>query len=228
MTTVTLPQYTGPYDALLSLIDTKELSISDVALSEVTEQFLTYLDTLEQRDPAAVADFLTVAARLLLLKSSLLLPTFQVVEEEEVSLTDRLKLYERFQAAAQYIAEAWDGAAYLAERPRIMVEPEVQFIWAENITTDSLQSAMARVIASRKPPKPLPKTSIDKTVSLKETISRLRTALKPGSKSSFWAYADKRSKTSVIIHFLALLELTKLGSVVPAQAGHFTDITLEA
>jgi segregation and condensation protein A len=219
----------SPYEVILTLLAEDNRDITTVSLSAITERFLGYIDALDREASDEIADFLTVAAKLLLIKSSLLLPTFQVIEEDdEVSLTDRLKLYERFQAASDYIAEAWESDRLLGVHPAITVEPEVCFTWAENITTDALRTAMQRVITKNKPPKPLPKTSIDKTVSLKETISRLRTVLKKGTKTSFWKHADKTSKTSVIIHFLALLELTKLGSVAPSQQSHFTDITLEA
>lgn len=218
----------SPYEVILSLLAEDNSNITTVSLSAITERFLSHIDQLEEEASTEIADFLTVAAKLLLIKSSLLLPTFQVIEEDdEVSLTDRLKLYERFQAASEYIAEAWESEWLLGVHPSITVEPEVAFTWADNITADSLLASMQRVIHRNKPPKPLPKTSIDKSVSLKETISRLRTVLKKGTKTSFWKHADKRSKTSVIVHFLALLELTKLGSVAPQQSAQFTDITLE-
>lgn len=227
MTTIILEQFTGPYDILLQLIDARELSISDVSLSEVTEQFLQYLETLEEEQPEEVADFLTVAARLLLLKSSLLLPTFQVIEEEDVSLTDRLKLYEQFQRASELVYEFWESSAVLGTHTEAFV-PKEAFSWPDGLSHDMLRDTMKRIIKRHAPPKPLPKTQIDKAVSLKETIKNLRTILKKGTKTSFWKHADKASKTSVIVHFLALLELTKLGAVRAKQDEHFTDITMHA
>lgn len=227
MTTITLTQFTGPYDMLLQLIDTRELSVTDVALSEVTEQFLEYLGALEEEHPEEVADFLTVAARLLLLKSSLLLPTFQLPEEEEVSLTDRLKLYEQFQRASDLVHEYWENSTVLGTHTEAFV-PVTAFNWPEGLSGGLLRDSMAYMVRKLAPPKPLPTTRIDSTVSLKATINRLRAELKKGSTTSFWQYADKASKTSVIIHFLALLELTKLGSISARQQAHFTDITMHA
>ena len=73
---VRLKQYNGPFELLLALVDGEKLDITEVALSEVTEQFLKYLDTLEEHRAEELADFLVVAARLLLLKSRALLPHF--------------------------------------------------------------------------------------------------------------------------------------------------------
>jgi segregation and condensation protein A len=220
-------QYTGPYDMLLQLMQQKDISISDVSLSSITEEFLVYINTLEEKEATEIADFLTVAAKLLLLKSSLLLPTFQLaIEEDGVSLTDRLKLYEQFIHASGIIESLWmDGAVLLTHHEPFI--PTVSFSWPESLNAVDMCATMKRIIHAAAPPKQLPKTQIDHTVSLKQTIERLRAVLKQGTSTSFWQHADKTNKTSVIIHFLALLELTKLGAVIPAQAQHFTDITLD-
>lgn len=227
MQDTTTAQYTGPYDMLLQLVHQQDISISEVSLSAVTEQFLSYIDALEEKEPTEVADFLTVATKLLLLKSSLLLPTFQLaVEDDEVSLTDRLKLYEQFIHASTLIEDRWlDGGVLLTHQE--LVVPKVSFSWPESLMVEDLCDTMKRMVHAAAPPKQLPRTQIDRTVSLKQTIQRLRSVLKKGTKTSFWQHADKASKTSVIIHFLALLELTKLGTVVPEQTHHFTDITLD-
>jgi segregation and condensation protein A len=216
----------SPYDLLLALLSKEQQSISDVALSTITEQFLNYIDKLEEEAPEEVADFLTVAARLLLVKSSLLLPTFQLVEEDDLSLIDRLKLYEQFRDAALILQEAWDSDRKLYGHREAFV-PKERFAWADGITQEVLAGAMQRLIDRNKPPKPLPQTQIDKTVSLKATIARLRSVFLPGTKTSFWKHAEKGSKTSIIVHFLALLELSKLGTVAPSQVSHFSDITID-
>lgn len=212
---------------LLSLVQQKDISISDISLSSVTEQFLSYIEALEEIEPTEVADFLTVAAKLVLLKSSLLLPTFQLLEQDdEISLTDRIKLYEQFVHASVYIESLWmEGGVLLTHREQYT--PVVSFSWPETLSTDDVYATMKRIIHAAAPPKQLPRTHIDHTVSLKQTIERLRSILKKGTATSFWQHADKANKTSIIIHFLALLELTKLGTVAPAQTHQFSDITLD-
>lgn len=226
MPAIMIHQFTGPYDTLLGLIENKELSISDIALAEVTEQFLSYIDQIEEERPTEVADFLTTAAKLLLLKSSLLLPTFQYIEEDELSLTKQLKRYEQFRQGAVVLEQYWESDVQLGIHNEIYTR-EIEFSWPEGLSTDGLRDMMKKLVQQHTPPKPLPQTAIDKTVSLKEIITRLRQSLIKGTKTSFWQYADKRSKTSVIVHFLALLELTKLGTVQAEQSTEFTDITIE-
>lgn len=220
-------QYSSPYDMLLSLLNRQALPLTEVSLSAITEEYIAYLDSVDASPSEEIADFLTVAAKLLLLKSSLLLPTFQVIEEDATSLTEQLKLYERFRRASDMIALLWEDPRHLGVHEEI-VTPVVAFSWPEQLTPALLSCTMSDLITANAPPKPLPKTYIDRTVSLKETIDRLRTIFRTTPKTSFWSHADPHNKTSIIIHFLALLELTKLGTVAPSQDTHFSDITLDA
>ena len=68
--------FSGPFDLLLNLIDEQNLDISEISLSQVTEQFLNYLDNLESEKPDELADFLVIATKLLFLKSKKILPDF--------------------------------------------------------------------------------------------------------------------------------------------------------
>jgi segregation and condensation protein A len=83
---LTLTQFTGPFDLLLSLVEGQELKITEIALSEVTEQYLQYLDTLEETEAEELADFLVVAAKLLYMKSKRLLPEFMPEEEKMMKM----------------------------------------------------------------------------------------------------------------------------------------------
>ena len=77
-----LQQFTGPLDLLLNLVGEQKMDISDVSLSTVTEQYLKYLEQIETKEPEEMADFLLIAARLLLLKSKKLLPMTMTREQE--------------------------------------------------------------------------------------------------------------------------------------------------
>ena len=224
---IRLTQFDGPFDLLLQLIDSKELSITEVSLSEVTEQFLTYLDAIEDDRPSEVADFLTVAARLLLQKSYLLLPQFQITEEDDgPSLKDQLALYEQYREASIDIHELWNEY----QRSIFRVEPSRKskvFVWPKNVSLEVLHKSMVQLVHQLAPPKPLPQTSIDRTVSLKRTIHEMRIQLKKQKNSFFWEHVDRKNKTSIIVGFLALLELVKQADIYSHQEEPFTDIALE-
>jgi segregation and condensation protein A len=98
---VTLPVFEGPLDLLLHLIERQELDITAISLAQVTNQYLEYLGRVSERNPGNLADFLVVAAKLLLIKSRVLLPQPPVPlapEEEDVGddLVRQLMEYKRF------------------------------------------------------------------------------------------------------------------------------------
>ena len=94
-------QFEGPLDLLLSLIEQRQLDITTIALAEVTEQFIQYIKQLEHIDPTSLADYLSIAAKLLVIKSKAILPTLELEPEEEdagFDLEARLILYKQFKS----------------------------------------------------------------------------------------------------------------------------------
>src|SRR3989338_70113 len=99
-------QFEGPLDLLLQLIEEQRMDISTVALAGVTEQFLAYIKNLQEKNPINLADFLIIAAKLLVIKSKSLLPNLELgIEEEETAfdLTAQLLQYKKFKEAAKYL-----------------------------------------------------------------------------------------------------------------------------
>ncbi len=222
-----LEQFSGPLDLLLSLIDEEKLDISEVSLSAVTEQYLNYLNQIENRKPEELADFLLIAARLLLLKSKKLLPQMDIEEEGGSSLEEQLRLYKVFIEASRKIHQAWQEnkrAVFRIEPPRKRKE----FIPPENLALESMRESMVKLLQRIQPLKPLPQTHIDKTVSLEEKINQIRALLSGGGAVNFSAVLqDSQSRTEVIIGFLALLELVKQKAVFLKQKQSFNDIVIE-
>ncbi len=225
--TVKLQQFEGPYELLLSLVDTEKLNISELALSNVTEQFLSYLDTLEDNRAEELADFLVVAARLLLLKSKLLLPQFAPEEEEGPGLEDQLKLYKAFVDASKKVNKLWltpDRAVFREEPPR----KREGFVPPQDVTLERLHKIMVQLIHRLTPPKPLPTTHIDKAVSMKERLDIIRNMLRVKRSFNFHdVLGSTRNKTEVIVSFLALLELVKQKTVALHQEDTYADIVIE-
>lgn len=227
MAHLTLKQFEGPFDLLLSLIDQRKLEITEVALSEVTEQYLQYLDSLEGDRADYIADFLVVATKLLLLKSRSLLPQFLPDEDDGPGLEEQLKLYKMYVDASRHIETYWESntRTFFREEPTRKVE---EFVPPVNATQDRLHASMVQLIKRLKPPKPLPKVEIDKTVSLKQKVQHIRTLLQKTKQVRFHevlSVANNRSE--IIVGFLALLELVKQRSVHLNQDESFGDILVE-
>ena len=222
-----LQQFSGPLDLLLNLIEEQKLPITELSLSAVTEQYLSYLDTLEEEKTDEMADFLVIASRLLLMKAKALLPQFLPEEETGPSLEDQLRLYKKFVEASRFLNKRWLAPI----RSFFRIEPVRKasgFVPPLNATQTTVHKSMLQIVARLKPPKPIPQIEMDKTVSVKEVIERIRTLLKNQKQFVFQsALKGKENKTEMILGFLALLELVKQQVVHLEQQSHFGDIMVK-
>ncbi len=217
-------QFSGPLDLLLGLIQDQKMEISEVSLSKVTEQFLHYLEELEETNPDELADFLVIAAKLLFTKSKRLLFSIEPEEDEGKPLEEQLKIYRLFVGVSKKIDAQWLGPY----RGYVRIEPPHlphTIPVPENLTVKNWRMSVANLLKRLAPPKALPETRIDRTVSLKETISRLKKLLEVESQAKFSDIVGHgATKTEIIVSFLALLELVKQREIALDQTQAFSDI----
>lgn len=221
-----LEQFSGPLDLLLSLIDEQKLSITELAISEVTEQYLSYLEALEEKQPEELADFLVIATRLLLLKSKNLLPQLVEDDEDGPSLEEQLRLYKAFLEASHKLNKKWlagQSAKFRIEPPR---RPD-SFVPPVNFSNNNLLQSMQKLLSRLKPLKDLPQRRIDSGVTVKEKFEQIKSLLHQVKQLSFsQTLSNAESRTEVIYTFLALLELVKQKSVALNQQGNFREIII--
>lgn len=220
-----LEKFEGPLDLLLQLVDQEKLSISEIALAKVTEQFFSYLDRLEKNRPEELADFLVVAARLIYLKShSLLQYAYPEEEDSGPGLADQLKLYKQYVEASKQVNSLWEAGKIAYGR----IEPPVkskEFVLPTNAGAGNLYDSMVLLLGRLKPVDPLPKTTIDHSISIKQKIDSIRHLLQSGKEFSFKnLLSSAQNKTEVIVSFLAILELVKEKSVRFTQVNAFEDL----
>lgn len=216
--------FSGPLDLLLSLIDEQKLDINELAISEVTEQYINYLETLEEKHPEELADFLVIATRLLLLKSKNLLPQLEPDDEQGPSLEEQLRLYKAFVEASKKLNKVWlqnNIAGFRVEPPR----RPTSFVAPVNFNLKNLQESIWKLILRLKPLKELPQRNIDKGLTIKEKLEQIRVLLKKTKEFSFNdVLQNSQNRTEVIFTFLALLELVKERQVALKQEDSFSDI----
>ena len=99
---IRVENFEGPLDLLLQLIEQDELDITKVSLLEVTEQYINYLEEVEDKEPEMLADFLLIAAKLLYIKSKVLLPEIELENEDEIDLVEQLKCIKSLWRRARY------------------------------------------------------------------------------------------------------------------------------
>ncbi len=160
---VKTPVYEGPLDLLLELIEKRKFLINDISLAEVTDEYLARINSMEEMPVGETAEFVALAATLLLIKSRSLLPTLSLSEEESHDIKElqyRLALYQILKRASGGLAEG----SYLPEGTAPEQEP--MFLFDASITPESLREAAQTLIAGFPSTLALPKICIKKIVSL--------------------------------------------------------------
>ena len=214
---IVLERFEGPLDLLLELINEREMEVGDVSLKEVTAQYLFYI---EKNDipPGELADFLSVAVRLLLLKTRALMP-FLTTEEEaaEDDLSRQLKIYKAYWEAAKAIDALAKSSKRAFGKPKVPMTGELGFSppKKKHITGKMIFDIMSGIVASLEEFVMLPKTSLKRVVSLNNKIALLRDFLNSNSRltlNNFLSHGNG-DRTDVIVNFLAVLELVKQNEV---------------
>ncbi len=231
MAHVKLQQFEGPLDLLLSLIEEQKLSITDIALAEVTEQFLNYVKQLEQIEPTALADYLNIAAKLLVIKSKAILPSLEVAEDDEAEpeedLTSKLILYKKFKEVARYLRQV-DSQNQQGFIRTAVFSQKVNFFPDPHVTAQTLHDSILKVLQQLKELDNLPKARVKEAVSIQEKISHLQDSLASRIETSLSELlAEAKNKDEVIVTFLALLELIKQRIFSVEQELLFTDVKIK-
>jgi segregation and condensation protein A len=221
---VALSNFEGPFDLLLSLIGKHELDITEISLSAVTDEFISYLrglDAAEELDQAT--EFLVVAATLLDLKLSGLLPQGELVDAEEVALLEardllfaRLLQYRAFKTASAWFAEHLEVEATRHVRS-VRLEEKYRITTPELVWTLSLNDFGA-LAALALTPRELPTVGLDHLhaplVSIREQAAIVVALLQANHSLSFRELiVDCAEKGLVIARFLAVLELYRHGAL---------------
>jgi segregation and condensation protein A len=235
--TVRLSNFTGPFDLLLQLIGKHKLDVTEVALHQVTDDFIAYIRAMGDKwDLDEASEFLVVAATLLDLKAARLLPSAAVEDEEDLALLEardllfaRLLQYKAFKEAAAHIAglEATGSKRY----PR-SVSLEAQYAEALpelvlGIGPDRLAALAIKALT----PKPIPTVSVDHIhmvrVSVREHTNVLRDKLLRMRHASFRTLcADCENTLEIVARFLGLLELYREGLVGFEQVQALGELTV--
>lgn len=241
---VKLPVFEGPLDLLLHLIDTNKIDIYDIPIVEITEQYMDYIRAMETRDLNVMSEFLVMAATLLEIKAKMLLPAEVDEEGEEidprVQLVEQLLEYKKYKYMAGELRERQQMAGgTLCREPDIpkevsaYMEPVDLEELLGDLTLQKLHGIFQSLIR-RQEDKIDPVRSkfgkIEKEeVSLEDKMTYVEDYLAGHRRFSFRKLLEgQRGKMQLIVTFLAVLELIKMGKVTASQEGTFEDIVLEA
>ena len=233
--TFQLPAFEGPLDLLLKLIECEELNITEIALAQVADQYLTHVRALATPDPNALSAFLVMAARLLLIKSRALLPRSPTQSgpdqpiDEAAELAQQLREYQRYKQAAQLL-RAWEEQGRrsylrLAPPPLPTASPRDQPL---DVTIGDMIAAVQRrmqlLLPLDPPDLPLP---APKVITVSEMADRIRARLQVQGWVTFEDLLSLAARrVEVVVALWSVLELLKRRAIVVEQAELFGPITV--
>jgi segregation and condensation protein A len=225
---VRLAVFQGPLGLLLHLIERDELDVTRVSLSRVTGQYMEYLAALEKLQVDDLADFIVVAARLLLIKSQALLPRppappLELEEDDGDALVRQLLIYKQFKQSAQYLQERQGQRSYvrLASPPRL--EGGIEHL--EPVSLDALVAAARRAMQLHPPTPPVDDVVAPLTITMGDQIQLItRTLARQACVSFSRLLTETYSRQEVSVTFLAVLEMVKQHRVQARQERMFGEI----
>lgn len=226
--TVKLEKFEGPLDLLLELIEKEKLDISEISLSRVADQFLEHMNLFQEKEPGQLADFLVIAAKLILIKSRALLPFLELSAEEEGEIHDlkeRLFAYQKIKEGAHAIAQL-EHKRHIAYHRASGLRDIAVFLPPDSVTVQTLYEQMARLTKENEPAPELEEKKISVIISFEEKLTEIRTRLQSGAREYFHTLTDPASKQHMIITFLAVLELVRQNVAGVEQTDLFGEIII--
>lgn len=225
---VKTPVFEGPLELLLALAEREEVDIFQVSLAKVTDAYLLEIAAREVADPQEMAEFLWMAARLLLLKSIRLLPGEQPTDDEtdllgwEEEVRKRLEEYRAYKEMAAGLMERAEQESFAFPPPARQVESEGQ---EEPLEVELLVLAFNSVLA-RIPPRPLVVTG--RTWTLEQKLELIARRLREGPIELLELILESEDRLEAVVTFVAVLELLRRSEITIKQRERFGPIRVVA
>jgi segregation and condensation protein A len=227
---VKIEQFEGPLDLLLNLIEEEKLDITKISLAKVTDQYLDYIKSCENISLQNLSSFLSVAAKLILIKSQALLPLLKLDEEEEAEIQDlekQLSALKVFKEIVPKLSLFFISAnSSFAHKGMWGMQPI--FCPPESLTANDLKEAFLVSLTAIPELEKLEEKIISDVISLEKKIADIQQMIQNKAIKTF-AEIQKNSKdkAEVVVSFLAILELVKQKIIIARQGGVFDDIVFE-
>ncbi|MEF2900227.1 MAG: segregation/condensation protein A [Terrisporobacter sp.] len=225
--------YDGPLDLLCDLISRQKIDIKDISISEITSQYLAYIDMLNEMDLEVASEFIIMASKLLEIKSRYLLYKQHHEEHEEdprLELVGQLEEYKKFKEASLNMKDKvhYISDTFFRAKEEVIVDNKIDL---DEISIDAIRKILP-IILKTKVIEGFDKTEeLDiivkkKVVSSEEKMQDLKVLMSKEDKVSFVKLVEYYDKDETIATFLAILELIKEKLIVVVQNKFFDDILI--
>jgi segregation and condensation protein A len=222
--TVKLERYEGPYTKLLELIEQKKLSITEISLVSVADDYIAYIKAIDQKNLVDISQFIVVASTLMLMKAKSLLPGVNYTEEEEKQVHDlekKLELYKLLTEAVKELRTVYQKTP-LHGRDHSSYKGDPIFVPDMKVTTTLLQSIAELTLAAFIIPKQLVKVAVEQALRIENVIEKLVERVNKMQSVTLGSLAEgaqtfEEKKKLLIVNFIALLELLRSGTIQATQ-----------
>lgn len=232
---ITIDAFEGPMDLLLHLIKTSDIDIYDIELEEITKQYLSYIEAMEEMNLNIASEYLIVAAELIEMKSAMLLPKKKIDEEDTYEEDPREQLIKRLIAYKQYkeITSEFkeleiERKQYLTKLPNNLSEfkEENTPMNFGEVGLSDLLYAFQKFLERKQEEKPIHTKITKKEYSVHVRSNEIRSMLRKKKKIEFEELFEIVTKDYVVVTFLSILDLAKKQELEIKQENNFSKIIL--
>lgn len=232
---VQLKIYEGPLDLLYDMISKQKIDIKDISIIDITKQYINYITALEKMDLEIASEFITMASKLLEIKSRYLLykqKDNNEVEDPRLELMEKLEEYKKFKLASQDLKDniTYVDDLYYRKKEEIIIDDTMDL---DDISIDAIKNILPYILKVKsednKPQKDekLEKIVRGRIVPVEEKIAYIREIISRDNEVSFIKVIENVDKDEVIATFLSVLELIKSREIVVYQDLFFDDILIK-
>ena len=232
---VQLKVYEGPLDLLYDMISKQKIDIKDISIIDITKQYINYITALEKMDLEVASEFITMASKLLEIKSRYLLykqKDNNEVEDPRLELMEKLEEYKKFKLASQDLKDniTYIDDLYYRKKEEIIIDDTMNI---DDISIDAIKNILPYILKVKSEDnKPHKDEKLDKIVRgrivpVEEKIAYIREIISRDNEVSFIKVIENVDKDEVIATFLSVLELIKSREIVVYQDLFFDDILIK-
>lgn len=233
--TIEINNFEGPLDLLLHLIKKAELDICEISIVEITKQYLDYINLMESMNLNIASEYLTMAAELIEIKSSILLPKKKIDNEDDYeedpkeNLINRLIEYEKYKEISEVLKKyEQDRKELYTKKPTdLEIYNTVTNEISENFDLNDLMSALNKMLDRKKLDKPLNTKITNREYSITERSNQIKNILKNKKQVEFTELFDIYSKDYIVITFLSILTMARHQELSITQDKNFGKIMIE-
>lgn len=223
--------FEGPLDLLLHLIKVSKMDIYNIKINEITKQYIDFINKMEEMNLSVASEYLVMASELTLIKSRMLLPNNkedEIEEDPKENLINRLVEYQKYKNMIDSFKKLEQERKDIYTKEPININ-EICENYIKNdgeVTIEDLTKALENFLKRKEVQKPLTTKITKKELLVSDRTKEIKNILKNKKKVSFFDLFTIKTKEYVVVTFLSILEMAKLGEIKISQEDNFNNIVV--